>query len=150
MAPLSCNEWSRILYSTLRVPIKFVWVVSRGRNAVLKVGNPTAMVTTRYWVKFFTKFCTIFSFLDVLTQALKCFSVNWYYSQDKIGKTCSSEGNYKQSLKNSGRKPEVWGKFTLFLKKYLSLGIFSVAPEGTMCPEVNSASKNEYQGFLLG
>jgi hypothetical protein len=44
-----------------------------------------------------------------------------FYSQDKIGKTCSSEGNYKQSLKYSGRKPEVWGKFTLFLKKFLAM-----------------------------
>ena len=30
------------------------------------------------------------------------------------------------------------------------LGIFSVAPDGTMCPRVDSASENEYQGFLLG
>jgi len=43
------------------------------------------------------------------------------YSHDKIGETCSSEGNYKQSLKDSGRKPEVWGKFTLFLMKYLAM-----------------------------
>ena len=33
----------------------------------------------------------------------------------------------------------------------LSLGIFSVVPsDKTMRPEVDSASKNEYQGFLLG
>jgi len=32
----------------------------------------------------------------------------------------------------------------------VSLGIFSVATDGTMCPGVESASKNEYQGFLLG
>ena len=33
----------------------------------------------------------------------------------------------------------------------VSLGIFSVAPpDGTMCPEVDSASESEYQGFLLG
>ena len=33
----------------------------------------------------------------------------------------------------------------------VSLGTFSVAPpDGTMCPEVDSASENEYQGFLLG
>jgi len=31
-----------------------------------------------------------------------------------------------------------------------SLGIFSVAPDGTMYPGVDSASENEYQGFLLG
>jgi len=32
-----------------------------------------------------------------------------------------------------------------------SLGIFSVAPiDGTMCPEVDSASEIEYQGLLLG
>jgi hypothetical protein len=30
------------------------------------------------------------------------------------------------------------------------LGIFSVATDGTMCPGVDSASKIEYQGFLLG
>ena len=30
-------------------------------------------------------------------------------------------------------------------------GVFSVAPlDGTMCPEVDSASDNEYHGFLLG
>ena len=30
-------------------------------------------------------------------------------------------------------------------------GFFSVArPEGTMCPGVDSAPENEYQGFLLG
>ena len=29
-------------------------------------------------------------------------------------------------------------------------GIFSVATDRTMCPRVDSASKNEYQGFLLG
>jgi hypothetical protein len=27
---------------------------------------------------------------------------------------------------------------------------FPVAPDGTMCPGVDSASENEYQGFLLG
>jgi hypothetical protein len=32
----------------------------------------------------------------------------------------------------------------------VSLGIFSVAPEGTMCPGVDSASENEYHGLLLG
>ena len=29
-------------------------------------------------------------------------------------------------------------------------GFFSVAPDGTMCPRVDSAPENEYQGFLLG
>ena len=33
----------------------------------------------------------------------------------------------------------------------VSLGIFYVVPSNkTMCPEINSASENEYQGFLLG
>jgi len=32
----------------------------------------------------------------------------------------------------------------------LSLEIFSVAPDGTMCPGVESASENEYQGFSWG
>jgi hypothetical protein len=32
----------------------------------------------------------------------------------------------------------------------VTLGIFTVATDGTMCPGVDSASKNEYQGFLLG
>jgi hypothetical protein len=32
----------------------------------------------------------------------------------------------------------------------VSLGIFSVATDRTMCSGVDSASKNEYQGFLLG
>ena len=33
----------------------------------------------------------------------------------------------------------------------VSLGIFSVVPsDKTMCPEVDSASENEYQGFILG
>jgi len=32
----------------------------------------------------------------------------------------------------------------------VSMRIFSVAPDGTMCPGVDSASENEYQGFLLG
>jgi hypothetical protein len=32
----------------------------------------------------------------------------------------------------------------------VTLGIFSVATDGTMCPGVDSASKNEYQGFPLG
>ena len=34
----------------------------------------------------------------------------------------------------------------------VSLGIFfSVAsPDGTMCPDVDSAFESEYQGFLLG
>jgi len=33
----------------------------------------------------------------------------------------------------------------------VSLGIFSVVhPERTMCPEVDSASDSEYQGFILG
>ena len=35
--------------------------------------------------------------------------------------------------------------------RYLSLAIFSVVPsDKTMCPEVDSASESEYQGFLLG
>jgi hypothetical protein len=32
----------------------------------------------------------------------------------------------------------------------MSLGIFSEATDGTMCPEVDSASKNEYQEKLVG
>ena len=32
----------------------------------------------------------------------------------------------------------------------VSLGIFSVATDRTMCPGVDSASKNEYQRFILG
>jgi hypothetical protein len=32
----------------------------------------------------------------------------------------------------------------------VTLGIFSVATDGTLCPGVDSASKNEYQGFPLG
>jgi len=32
----------------------------------------------------------------------------------------------------------------------VSLGIFSVATHRTVCPGVESASKNEYQEFLLG
>jgi len=33
----------------------------------------------------------------------------------------------------------------------VSLRIFSVVPsDKTMCPEVDSAFENEYQGFLLG
>jgi hypothetical protein len=32
----------------------------------------------------------------------------------------------------------------------VTLGIFSVGTDGTMCPGVDSASKNEYQVFLLG
>jgi hypothetical protein len=32
----------------------------------------------------------------------------------------------------------------------VSLGIFSVATDRTMYPGVDSSSKNEYQGFLLG
>jgi hypothetical protein len=32
----------------------------------------------------------------------------------------------------------------------VTLGIFSVATDGTICPGVDSASKNEYQGFPLG
>jgi len=33
---------------------------------------------------------------------------------------------------------------------FQSLGIFPVATDGTMCPGVDSDSKNEYQGFMLG
>ena len=29
-------------------------------------------------------------------------------------------------------------------------GYFSVVPDGTICPGIDSASENEYQGFLLG
>jgi hypothetical protein len=32
----------------------------------------------------------------------------------------------------------------------VTLGIFFIATDGTMCPGVDSASKNEYQGFPLG
>ena len=32
----------------------------------------------------------------------------------------------------------------------VSLGIFSVATDRTMCPRVDSASKNEYQEYLVG
>ena len=35
--------------------------------------------------------------------------------------------------------------------RWCHLGFFSVVPsDKTMCPEVDSASENEYQGFLLG
>jgi hypothetical protein len=32
----------------------------------------------------------------------------------------------------------------------VSQGIFSVAPDGTMCPGIDSASEIDYQGFLVG
>ena len=32
----------------------------------------------------------------------------------------------------------------------VSLGILSLTTDGTMCPGVESASENEYQGFFLG
>jgi hypothetical protein len=38
----------------------------------------------------------------------------------------------------------------VYLSLVVSLEIFSVATHRTMCPGVDSASKNEYQGFLLG
>jgi hypothetical protein len=40
----------------------------------------------------------------------------------------------------------------LFVKlQPIIMGIFSLVPsDRTMCPEVDSASENEYQGFLLG
>jgi hypothetical protein len=35
--------------------------------------------------------------------------------------------------------------------RWCNLGFFSVVPsDKTMCPEVDSTSENEYQGFLLG
>ena len=52
-----------------------------------------------------------------------------------------------------------WGRVVVKALRYKSdgpgmcqsLGIFSVVPsDKTMCPEVDSASENEYQGFLLG
>jgi hypothetical protein len=33
--------------------------------------------------------------------------------------------------------------------RWCHTGDFSVATDGTMCPGVDSDSKNEYQGFLL-
>jgi len=44
-------------------------------------------------------------------------------------------------------------KFPVISDKFpvVSLGIFSVVPsDKTLCPEVDSASENVYQGFLLG
>ena len=46
------------------------------------------------------------------------------------------------------------GKFNVTLTQnfgfqVVSLGIFSVATDRTMCPGVDSASKNDYQVFLL-
>jgi hypothetical protein len=32
----------------------------------------------------------------------------------------------------------------------VSLGIFFVVTDGTMCLGIESASKNEYQGFIVG
>jgi hypothetical protein len=51
-----------------------------------------------------------------------------------------------------------WGSIVVKALRYKSdgpgidsLGIFSVVPsDKTMCPEVDSASENEYHGFLLG
>jgi hypothetical protein len=41
--------------------------------------------------------------------------------------------------------------WSLYRSPVVSLGIFSVVPSNkTMCPEVDSASGNEYQGFLMG
>ena len=39
---------------------------------------------------------------------------------------------------------------SLDLFPVVSLGIFFVDPDGTMCPGDDSASENENQGFLLG
>ena len=44
------------------------------------------------------------------------------------------------------KKPEVLS--TIYI---IPIGIFSAVPSDTnMCPEVDSASENEYQGFRLG
>ena len=56
---------------------------------------------------------------------------------------------------------EAWGSVVVKALRYYSDGLgidsrwchwgfFSVATDGTMCPGIDSASKNEYQGFLLG
>jgi hypothetical protein len=53
---------------------------------------------------------------------------------------------------------EAWGSVAALLvgrsrdrSQVVSLGIFSVVPsDKTMCPEVDSASESEYQGFLPG
>jgi hypothetical protein len=37
-----------------------------------------------------------------------------------------------------------------YYPRWCHWGFFSVATVRTMCPGVDSASKNEYQGFLLG
>ena len=50
-----------------------------------------------------------------------------------------------------------WGKVVVKALRYglgidsrwCHWGFFSVATDRTMCPGVDSASKNEYQGFLL-
>jgi len=55
-------------------------------------------------------------------------------------------------------RPEAWGGVVVKALvgrsrdrfPMVSLGIFSVAPDGTMCPGADSASQNEYHGFLLG
>jgi hypothetical protein len=45
----------------------------------------------------------------------------------------------------------VWGSIVVKALRYqCHWGFFYVATDGTMCPGVDSASKNEYQGFLRG
>jgi hypothetical protein len=66
----------------------------------------------------------------------RIFSVSWILSSD----TRSIKGVWGSAASRtvSGSIP---GGVT---------GNFSVATYGTMCPGVDSASKNEYQGFILG
>ena len=45
--------------------------------------------------------------------------------------------------------PRIYPCYSFLL--WFHLGFFSVVPsDKTMCPEVDSASESEYQGFLLG
>jgi hypothetical protein len=85
-----------------------------------------------------------------------------------LAEVCShtSEGKYFSSLAFLYKRVYLirgaWGGVVVKALRYLSdvpgidprwchLGFFSVFPsDKTMCPEVDSASENEYQGFLLG
>ena len=69
-----------------------------------------------------------------------------------------TSANYVQVMKRRG----AWGSVVVKALRYhsdgprdrfrvVSLGIFfRGTPERTMCPEVDSVSESEYQGFLLG
>ena len=144
----------------------FSWFVTCDRRSL---NTPT--VTLRFYIRLLL--CPFYSFVSNITFCTRSFFIlkachvtlnvcGLYLAFCCFIKTCNLKQGPQQSWKvqlmpHLNKTPTIPIKVTVLLvggsrdrSPVLSLWIFSVATDGTMCPGVDSTSKNEYQDTTGG